>query len=236
MSDQKYDQEIIAYCKKEGTRPSIRTPGFKAMNSWLTNRGSSIAKRCDALFAEGKIKVVGLNLSRTEEEVDLEIIAYCEKEGKRPSELTTGFGAISKWLRKKGMKSSISKRCNYLFEIGKIKAGPLRTLSIEPSGLERQVAELEAIFPPTGTSTDLKERVAELQAKIVAMVKEMVKEIESEAHLAKPEPTLADQPALGVIPQRMAPSTSSEGAARLAIQQSQDLQRADGEEISKKIS
>lgn len=231
MSNQKYDQEIIAYCKKEGTRPSIRTPGFKAMNSWLTNRGSSIAKRCDALFAEGKIKVVGLNLSRTEEEVDLEIIAYCEKEGKRPSELTTGFGAISKWLRKKGMKSSISKRCNYLFEIGKIKAGPLRTLSIEPSGLERQVAELEAIFPPTGTSTDLKERVAELQAKIVAMVKE----IESEAHLAKPEPTLADQPALGVIPQRMAPSTSSEGAARLAIQQSQDLQRADGEETSKAI-
>jgi len=45
--------------------------------------------------------------------------------------------------------------------------------------------------------------------------------------------TLADQPP-GVIPQRMS-STGSEGAARLAIQQGQDLQRADGEEILKAL-
>ena len=137
-TEEEIDQKIIAYCEKEGKRPTKSTPDFEGINDWLAKKGSSISKRCDYLFEVGKIKVQPLrNLNRTEEEVDLKIISYCEKEGKRPSLKTPDFEGINDWLAKRG--SSLAQRCDYLFEAGKIKVGPLYNLNRTEEEVDQKI-------------------------------------------------------------------------------------------------
>lgn len=100
-------EEILAYHKRTGKRPTRVTPGFKAWDLWLRGQGSSISQRCDELELPAL-----LNLNRNLDRCDEVIRAHYKKTGKRPTEKTSGFGSWSGWLRRQG--SSLSQRCDEL--------------------------------------------------------------------------------------------------------------------------
>jgi hypothetical protein len=100
--------EVRTFVKEQGQRPSLHSPHWRNVDSWLIKRGSSLATLCNDLRIEG-----GQNRSRSIPNIKTQARQYYTKHSRRPTSGTSKeWSAIDGWLIRQG--TSLAQMLNNL--------------------------------------------------------------------------------------------------------------------------